>query len=132
MTIVDRIFHSRFFIKLTHWEYWPFGILQAPFFLYWIWLSIKARSFFFFSASNPSIYTGGMLGESKEEVLDLVPEKLKPITLLIKLPTTSEQILAAMQQSGLTFPVIAKPDLGERGWMVKKIDNETVFNFRVT
>jgi hypothetical protein len=124
MTFAERIFRSKFFIKLRHWEYWPFGILQAPFFLYWLWLSIKARSFFFFSASNPTIYTGGMLGESKKEALDLMPDSLKPKTVLIKLPTSEVDVRVAMQTSGLTFPVIFKPDLGERGWMVRKINNE--------
>lgn len=124
MTLTERIFRSKFFIKLRHWEYWPFGILQAPFFLYWFWLSIKARSFFFFSASNPSIYTGGMLGESKKDALDLVPDSLKPKTILIKLPTTEVDVLLVIQNAGLNFPIIFKPDLGERGWMVRKIKNE--------
>jgi len=51
--------------KITHWEYWPFELVYFPVVLYYFWLSIRARSFFFFSASNPSIETGGMLGESK-------------------------------------------------------------------
>jgi hypothetical protein len=124
MTIAERIFRSKFIIKLRHWEYWPFGTLQAPFFLYWIWLSIKARSLFFFSASNPTIYSGGMLGESKKEALDLLPDSLKPKTMLIKLPTSEAEVLLAIQNAGLIFPVIFKPDLGERGWMVRKIRNE--------
>jgi hypothetical protein len=124
MTLFERIYRSNFSIKLRHWEYWPFGILQAPFFLYWMWLSFKARSFFFFSASNPSIYTGGMLGESKKEALDLVPDTYKPKTILIKLPATPEDVLRAMANVRLTYPLIFKPDLGERGWMVRKIHTE--------
>jgi hypothetical protein len=124
MTFAERIFRSKFFIKLRHWEYWPFGILQAPFFFYWFWLSIKARSFFFFSASNPTIYTGGMMGESKKDALDLVPDSLKPKTILIKIPTNEDAVQTAMKNSRLNFPVIFKPDLGERGWMVRKINNE--------
>jgi hypothetical protein len=124
MSLFERIARSKFFIKLTNWEYWPFGILQAPFFLYWIWLSIKARSFFFFSASNPSIYSGGMLGESKKEALDLVPDEYKPKTILIRLPINSIQVLNAMKEVGLNFPVIFKPDIGERGFMVRKIHSE--------
>ncbi|MEP6789425.1 MAG: M24 family metallopeptidase, partial [Acidobacteriota bacterium] len=49
--------------KLTHWEYWPFGIIQAPLFFYYPWLALKSRSLFFFSASNPGILMGGMFGE---------------------------------------------------------------------
>lgn len=125
MTLFERIYRSDFSIKLRHWEYWPFGILQAPFFFYWLWLSLKARSLFFFSASNPSIYTGGMLGESKKAALDLVPDLFKPKSILVKLPVTVDKVLADINKSGLTFPVIFKPDIGERGWLVRKIHNET-------
>lgn len=124
MTLFQRIYRSNFLIKLRHWEYWPFGILQAPFFFYWLWLSLKARSLFFFTASNPSIYSGGMLGESKKDALDLVPDSHKPKTILIKLPSTIDDVLHAMSAARLKFPVIFKPDIGERGWMVQKIHNE--------
>ncbi len=118
------IFPRNFFFKLTSWEYWPFGIIQAPIFLLWIWYSLKERSLLYFSASNPGILTGGMMGESKFEVLNLVPNEVKPKTVLIKLPSTHEQVLDVMKRNAFTFPVIFKPDLGERGWMVRRIQNE--------
>ena len=124
MNFRSPIFQSNFFIKLLHWEFWPFGILQAPFFVYWFWLSLKARSFFFFSASNPSIFSGGMMGESKFEVLDLVPSSHKPKAVLIKLPSSMEFIKSKMNEGRLSYPTIFKPDLGERGWMVRKIHND--------
>jgi hypothetical protein len=124
MNFLSRIFQSTFFIKLRHWEFWPFGIVQAPFFIYWFWLSIKARSFFFFSASNPSIFSGGMMGESKFEVLDLVPQSHRPKAVLIKLPSTLHELKSKMNNAGLLYPAIFKPDLGERGWMVRKIHND--------
>ena len=62
-----------------------------------------------------------MFGESKFEVLEKVPESLKPKAILIKLPTRVEVMVDRMKESGLTFPLIFKPDLGERGWMVKRI-----------
>jgi len=89
----------------------------------WLWYSLREQSLFYFSASNPGIYTGGMMGESKSEVLSLVPDELKPKTILIKLPSSTESILKRMNETGLEFPVIFKPDLGERGWMVRKINN---------
>jgi hypothetical protein len=60
---------QNFKTKLFHWEFWPFGIIQLPLFFLWIWYALKERSLFYFSASNPSIPTGGMMGESKYEVL---------------------------------------------------------------
>lgn len=64
------------------------------------------------------------MGESKYEVLQLVPESLKPKTILVKLPTTVTYVTEVMHEAGLTFPFILKPDLGERGWMVRRIKNE--------
>ena len=124
MKFLSTIFPRHFRIKLTHWEYWPFGIIQAPLFMYWIWYALKERSLLYFSACNPSILTGGMMGESKYEVLNLVPDEVKPKTILIKLPASIQFVLEVMKKNGFTFPVIFKPDLGERGWMVRRIHNE--------
>ena len=123
MKFFQKILHHRFVIKLSNWEYWPFGIIQIPLFGYWMWYAVKERSLIYFSASNPSILTGGMMGESKYEVLSLVPSELKPITCLSKLPSTRDEVLELMRVNNLSFPVIFKPDLGERGWMVKRIND---------
>jgi len=71
---------------------------------------------------------GGMMGESKFDVLKLVPDELKPNTLLIKLPSTTEAVYKQIKENGLSFPVIFKPDLGERGWMVRRIESEKDIN----
>ena len=124
MSVFQRISSKNFFIKLQRWEYWPFGIIQAPLFLYWLWLALKARSLFFFSASNPGILMGGMFGESKFEVLEKVPADCRAKAILIKLPLSAEAVLLRIRESGLQYPLIFKPDLGERGWLVKRINRE--------
>jgi hypothetical protein len=123
MKVFQKITQHPFVIKLKSWEYWPFGIIQAPLFVYWMWYALKERSLTYFSASNPSILTGGMMGESKFEVLKMVPDEVKPITALAQFPASREQVLDLMKQHQLEFPVIFKPDLGERGWMVRRINN---------
>ncbi len=62
-----------------------------------------------------------MFGESKFEVLEKVPESCKPKAILLSLPITVDEVLKQMKECELSFPLIFKPDLGERGWMVKKI-----------
>ncbi|MGC3942924.1 MAG: hypothetical protein QM762_00035 [Chryseolinea sp.] len=47
-----------------------------------------------------------------------------PVTVLIKSPASAADVLSAMRENNLKFPVIAKPDMGERGFKVKKILNE--------
>ncbi len=63
------------------------------------------------------------MGESKYDVLNLVPKEVKPKTVLIKLPSTRIQVLTTMEKNSFAFPVIFKPDLGERGWMVRRINS---------
>lgn len=124
MDFFHRISRSNFFIKLRHWEYWPFGILQFPAIMYYGWLSVRARSFFFFTASNPGIEMGGMFGESKYAVLKRIPEKYCAQTIFISCNTKAEEVFKKMRAAGLHFPVVFKPDLGERGYRVKIIYNE--------
>ncbi len=63
------------------------------------------------------------MGESKYDVLNLVPKEVKPKTVLIKLPSTRIEVLTTVEKNYFAFPVIFKPDLGERGWMVRRINS---------
>ncbi|NIJ52931.1 hypothetical protein [Dyadobacter arcticus] len=119
--IAFRPAKSATLIRLKSWEYWPFSLVYIPVFVYWLWLSLKARSFFFFSASNPSIESGGMRGESKIDILDLIDEAYKPVTVFIKRTCNDSAVKTRFFNADLNFPVIAKPDAGERGWGVEKI-----------
>lgn len=113
---------SPFLIRLRHWEYWPFFITYLPVGFYWLYLSLKARSPFFFSASNPGIETGGLFGESKINILDRVPEELKPKTLFFNGTSTVESVKQGLIEHAMDFPVIVKPDIGERGFLVEKVN----------
>ena len=115
--------NKTFYIKLTNWEYWPFHLVYIPIFIYWVYLGIKARSVLFFSAANPAIESGGMLGESKFNILEMLPGELKPKTIFIHKEYSEEKILQLIKANGINFPLIAKPDIGERGWMVEKLEN---------
>jgi len=114
----------RKYIKTVHWEYWPMWLVYLPAFFYYCLLAVKARSFFFFSASNPSIETGGMFFESKWDIFSLIPKQYYPATILVTGQEPIDGILNKMQSAGLKFPVVAKPDRGERGWCVEIICNE--------
>ena len=95
--------------------YFPAGI-------YFIYVCFKARSFFFFSAANPSIETGGMFFESKWKIFELIPKQYYPSTIYIDIADGMQLIIQKMTADEIVFPVIAKPDRGERGWCVKKIN----------
>jgi hypothetical protein len=125
LELFKKVVSKNFFIRLRSWEYWPFGIVQFPLFIYWMWLSLRARSMLFFSASNPSILMGGMFGESKYDILKQVPGTHIPKTVYIEMPSSPELVIQLMEQEALSFPVIFKPDIGERGHMVKRINSRS-------
>jgi len=116
------------FFFLRNWEYWPIWLANIPTVLFWLFFALKARKLFFFSTANPGIETGGVLGESKINILRRIPAQYLPITLFV---TAEERdptlLLGRATQAGLSFPFIAKPDVGERGFMVEKLNDETEF-----
>ncbi|UII34448.1 hypothetical protein LVD17_11575 [Fulvivirga ulvae] len=81
---------------------------------------------FFFTASNPGIENGGLLGESKYKILNKIPASLVPKTLYFSPETSVDAILERMADASLSFPIICKPDIGERGWRVEKIMDSSV------
>ena len=113
-----------FWIRLLHWEYWSFHAIYLALYPVFILICIRARSFFFFSASNPSIQNGGYLGESKKDLFGLLPVHLQPATLFFKKGSDPADVLEKIEQAGLRFPMIGKPDIGGRGRGVKKLDDE--------
>lgn len=110
-------------IKITNWEYWPFDIVYIPIYFYWAWLSLKARSFFFFSTANPTIENGGFLMESKKKIYDQMQEGTYPKTILINNSDSLKKSIQLLENKELQYPLIAKPDIGMRGLQVKKINN---------
>jgi hypothetical protein len=96
-------------------------LVYMPVSFYYIYLACKARSFFFFSASNPQIENGGMFFESKWLIFQQIPQEFFPITIFVNPSDSFDYIRSKMVEANLTYPIIAKPDRGERGWLVKKI-----------
>jgi hypothetical protein len=87
-------------------------------------LSVEMDDEFFFSASNPTIETGGMFFESKWKIFELIPKKYFPTTIYIEETDTLNVVLDKLNTNNISFPIIAKPDRGERGWCVQKINNQ--------
>jgi hypothetical protein len=124
MKMLKKIKSIPFFIKLFNWEYWPFAVVYSPVYPVWFWYSLKAKSFFFFGSSNPTIKNAGFLMESKKEIDALLPEKYKPVTLFFKSDTKGEFIINNIIENKLSYPLIIKPDIGGQGRAVVKVYND--------
>ncbi|MGI9531275.1 hypothetical protein [Lutimonas sp.] len=112
------------FIKLTQWEHWPIMAYYLPLLPFFFWRSLKAGHPFFFTVTNPSILFSGVGTESKFQTLSLLPDSLKPESLLVKKNTAVEKVFQQLRSKGFSYPIIAKPDIGFRGYLVKKINSE--------
>lgn len=118
------------FARLRRWEFWPAWLFYLPVALHYFWLAILYRSFTAPMAANPGMFSGGIVGESKAEILaELVrasPESTAEAELL-QGGSAQERLTAfqrAMTRHGWSYPVILKPDVGQRGMGVKVIRAE--------
>lgn len=115
---------SLYLHKLTHWEYWPFDVVYIPMYFVWFYYAAKARSFFFFNASNPWIKNAGFLMEPKKEIYAIIPQQYIPKTISFAKGTPATEVLRTLAASGITYPCIAKPDIGCKGKGVQKVHSD--------
>ncbi|MEQ1744316.1 MAG: hypothetical protein ABMA02_02740 [Saprospiraceae bacterium] len=113
--------------KWTVWEYLPWWFANMPVYGMFLWYAARARHFFFFSNVNPAMPLGGAFGESKHAILELVPARYKPKSVLVLAGTPLAEVEGKLAAADISFPVVAKPDVGERGFLIQKIgDAETL------
>lgn len=102
----------------------------APLTPYLLSLAIRHRSLTLFTAANPGIPTGGFVDESKSEILAKLSVASRYVAEFEVISATlpaGERLVAAQRfvsKRGLTYPVILKPDMGERGSGVAVIRSE--------
>ncbi|KYP13701.1 hypothetical protein, partial [Flavihumibacter sp. CACIAM 22H1] len=101
-----------------------FATVYTPLLPVWFFYCLRARSFFYFSASNPLIENGGFLMESKKKIYALIPPDFYPKTIAVALPADPQAVAKQVQEAGLVYPLIAKPDIGARGMGVRKLKNQ--------
>jgi len=107
--------------RLTRWEFWPPWVFYPPVAVYVLWLGVRYRSLLLFTAANPGIPAGGVVGESKWDILRSFagPASVLPAMAFLPGDTTAAQRRAQvdsfMAERGLGWPLVVKPDVGERG-----------------
>lgn len=115
-------------------EFWPPSLFYVPVAVYYLGLALRYRSLTLPTLANPSIYSGGMIGESKSGILDLIPEERRQWVCRYTtfscpaVETPMEELMAGtcskLAEAGLAFPFVMKPDVGQRGAGVRLIRTE--------
>jgi|GEM_PF-37825 len=114
-------------LKMRHHEWWPPYIFYLPMIPVWLYLIARYRSFTCWTAANPAIPDGGIVGESKADILSALPtEAVIPWALLThdQNDTRMDQFRKVMTENNWSYPIILKPDVGERGTAVRKVNND--------
>ena len=105
----------------TRWEFWPPWVFYPPVFAYVGYLMVKHRSATLFTAANPAILGGGFIGESKYDILQGLAgagDFVARSCLLDGNLSAAKKMLDAtrfMSEQKLAFPVVLKPNYGQRG-----------------
>lgn len=110
--------------KFLKWEFWPYWLFYIPVYFLIIIHAIRSRSLAYFTLADPGMRMGGLSSYSKYHILQQLHKKYLPQTILFEHLPTAEEIISSMNSTGIFFPVILKPDEGERGWKVEKICGE--------
>lgn len=113
---------KNFFKKLKNWEQWPFKLLYAPITPVWVWYIIRSGSVWFFTPSNPKLTFGGMEGEPKKEMHDLLPNDLFPKTFNVLPAEDFNNVNKKLAEYKIDFPLIVKPEVGGQGILFRKLD----------
>ncbi len=115
---------KRFWTKLTNWELWPFYLIYTPLGFVWMYYAIRARHFWFVSPVNPTLEFSGLEGESKREMYEQLPKRYYPRTIYVDPSLKFEHLRSEVKAAGFEYPILAKPDVGMKGMLMRKIDNE--------
>ena len=108
--------------RLRSWEFWPAWAINAPVAVWIAGLALYHRGLSVFTAANPGIEEGGFVGESKSAILAKLPQAwvipwavVEPGPLAARL----EAFERTLRARGWSFPLVIKPDVGQRGTGVR-------------
>jgi len=121
--------------RALRWEFWPMWLFYAPVGVWVLYLAGRYRGLSTMTAANPGIPDGGTVGESKFDILSKLPADCVIPSALIApgdVFARVELVREHLEMAGWQFPVVMKPDVGQRGAGVKLASNagdvETYFS----
>jgi membrane protein DedA with SNARE-associated domain len=108
------------------WEYWPSWAVYPPVVVYCLYLAVRFRGAFLFTCCNPGIPASGITGESKSDILVRLngPEVARFAIVSASLPTSERTLQAGQIARKWGWPLVIKPDRGQRGSGVTIVRDE--------
>ena len=110
--------------RILTWHRLPFWFFHLPTVPYHVYLALRNLDPFYFGSANPIMARGDFGGVGKWDLLSsLAPEAL-PATLVAPPGTSVEEVARWMTTHRLAYPLISKPNQGERGSDVRRIHSD--------
>jgi hypothetical protein len=106
-----------------NWEKWHYHLTYIPLYPAWIWYCLRSGSWWFFTASNPTLTFGGFEGESKKEMYEQLPQGSYPKSIYISPSMPFSDVEEKMKNHDFVYPLVVKPDIGMMGFLFRKIDS---------
>jgi membrane protein DedA with SNARE-associated domain len=107
--------------RWLQWEFWPARLFYFPIGLNYVRLGLKYRSINLPTIANPGMLTGGLVGESKNAILQSLFQSSPAFTartaLITKIKPSErmEQFALLCTEQQLQLPVVLKPNIAHRG-----------------
>lgn len=113
-------FDRRESYRIKRSEFWPDFLWQWPLYAQGIPLGLWKGGLTWFARVNPGMRWGGMLAYSKSEIMQQLPVENRAAEERFHLPTQKEALKSRLA-GATSWPMILKPDQGERGRDVHKL-----------
>jgi membrane protein DedA with SNARE-associated domain len=116
--------------RLARWEFWPPWLFYPPVVWYIALLAVRHRGLGVFTAANPGIAAGGFAGESKHAILSRFRDSSGRVARFALVrggepaAARAARVTVFRETLGLEYPVVLKPDVGQRGAGVRVIRSD--------
>ncbi len=115
----------------SFFEFWPAWLIYLPIAAAWLLLAIRYRGLTLPLLVNHTIPLGGMVGESKSQILNLAGNTAQAYIAPFyrhfrhagNIQQQADSIETALKAQRILYPFVAKPDQGCRGAGVQKVTN---------
>lgn len=107
--------------RYSRWEFWPAWVFYPPVVAMYVWFSVRYRGWTLPTVANPSFRNGGLIGESKIEILNAlmaVSTDCVSDGYLVRAGAhlqRIEEFCRICQFHSVEYPLVLKPNVGQRG-----------------
>jgi hypothetical protein len=116
--------------RLVRWEFWPVWMVYPPVICSVIWHGLRLRGLTLWANCNPAMEASGIALEEKGGILDSFGGKDGRVRIARYLRIEAgandafDRVLSFIKKGKLEYPVVLKPDFGQRGQGVEIVHDE--------